>query len=500
MNIKAEKSNFQPYFFALMKTTIPSPGLQSLLKVSFLAGMIFLVGCSQDNGSDPITPEPETKAETIVIFSINDPHGKIHNFDKIAAIIEKEKEKESQVFFVSGGDIFSGNPIVDYHPEKGFPIVDLMGKAGMDVSALGNHEFDYGQEILKERMIQADFPFLCANLVESTSGFTLPQGKVIIEKDGFEIAFLSVVETGSSDNKPLSHPKKLAGLEFTEGVTAMKKFETDEEVQAADLVVALTHYGKSGDRMILEQHNFVDLVIGGHNHSIYNEEVSGRYMVQSGADLKYLTKLSLTVEDGKVTDYVYKLIDLNTVTERDPELTQLIEEYNNQPEFFVEIGTSLQDHDAAETACFYTTALQTITGADLVFQNYGGIRARLDYGTITPFDIYTIDPFQNGLESYSMDVAKVEEFINASYVSSLAYSGLRMETINGRLELLNAEGEQLADNTLIKVALSDYLTSVYSGDFTNPEKIFEKTTAEYLIDYLLQHQSVIDLEGCNRGI
>src|SRR5690606_36125845 len=113
---------------------------------------------------DPIPPEAEAEVETIVIFSINDPHGKIHNFDKIKTIIDKEKEKESQVYFVSGGDIFSGNPIVDYHPEKGSPLVDLMGKAGMDVSALGNHEFDYGQEILQDRMLQADFPFLCANL------------------------------------------------------------------------------------------------------------------------------------------------------------------------------------------------------------------------------------------------------------------------------------------------------------------------------------------------
>lgn len=468
--------------------------------MSLLAGMLFFIGCSKDNSSDPILPAPESKAETIVIFSINDPHGKIHNFDKIAAIIEKEKQEESQVFFVSGGDIFSGNPIVDYHPEKGFPIVDLMGKAGMDVSALGNHEFDYGQEILKERMLQAEFPFLCANLVKSNSQFSLPEGKVLIEKDGFEIAFLSVVETSSPDNKPLSHPKKLTGLEFTEGVSEMRKFETDEEILAADLVVALTHYGRSGDQMILEQHDFVDLVIGGHNHSIYSEKIAGRYMVQSGADLKYLTKLTLTVEEGEVTNYEHELIELNSVTIRDPELTQLIDEYNNQPEFFVEIGTSLRNHNSAETACFYTTALQNITGADLVFQNYGGIRAGLDYGSITPFDIYTIDPFQNGLESYAMDAAQVEDFINAPYVSSLAYAGLSMESINSRLELLDAEGQQLPDDVMVKVALSDYLTSVYSGNFRGPEKIFEKTTAEYLIDYLLQHQQEIDLRDCNRGI
>jgi 5'-nucleotidase len=370
----------------------------------------------------------------------------------------------------------------------------------MDVSALGNHEFDYGQEVLQERMLDSDFPFLCANIESSSSGFTIPQGKLILEKDGFEIAFISVVETGSADNKPLSHPKKLQGLEFSEGVNAMAKYRNDAEVMAADLVVAVTHYGRTGDKMILEQHDFVDLVVGGHNHSVYSEQVNDRYMVQSGSNLKILTKLSLTVEDGEVTDYTHELIYLDQVTETDDAMEELIAEYNNQPEFFVEIGTSLQDHNTAETACFYTDALRTITGADVVFQNYGGIRAGLDYGSITPFDIYTIDPFQNGLDSFTMTVGELEDFLNSSYAPSLAYSGIRMESRNGRKELIAANGSNMPDNTEITVALNDYISNVYAQDFQQPTTTYEKTTAEYLIDYLLQHQSVIDNDGCNRGI
>lgn len=483
-----------------MVTHLSISAAEYLRKMTFLTGILFLVSCSSETPEDPAPPEVEPQSEEIVIYSINDPHGKIHNFGKIKAIIDKEKETESQVFFVSGGDIFSGNPIVDYHPEKGFPIVDLMGKAGMDVSALGNHEFDYGQEVLQERMLDSEFPFLCANIETSTSGFTIPQGKLILEKDGFEIAFISVVETGSADNEPLSHPKKLQGLEFSEGVNAMAKYRNDAEVMAADLVVAVTHYGRTGDKMILEQHDFVDLVVGGHNHSVYSEQVNGRYMVQSGSNLKILTKLSLTVENGEVIDYAHELIYLDQVTETDDAMEELIAEYNNQPEFFVEIGTALRDHNTAETACFYTDAIRTITGADVVFQNYGGIRAGLDYGSITPFDIYTIDPFQNGLDSFTMTVGELEDFLNSSYAPSLAYSGIRMESRNGRKELIAANGSNMPDNTQITVALSDYISNVYAQDFQQPTKTYEKTTAEYLIDYLQQHRSVIDNDGCNRGI
>lgn len=438
-------------------------------------------------------------SEAVVIYTINDPHGKINNFAKIKAILDEERETNSRVFFVSGGDIFSGNPIVDYHPQKGFPIIDLMNKTGMDVSALGNHEFDYGQEILNKRMQQAEFPFLCANVNKQDALLEVPQGHAVIEKDGLKIAFLSVVETGSN-GKPSTHPKKVEGLQFSEGVNALNTFEDTEAVVEADLVVALTHYGSYGDRRILEQHDFVDLAIGGHNHAIYNEEVNGRYMVQSGSDLKYLTKLSLKVQEGVVVQYQHEIIDLSKVTAEDAEMKNLIAQYNNQPEFFNEIGTSLQDHNSAETGCFYTDALRSITGADIVFQNYGGIRAGLDYGKITPFDIYTIDPFGNGLESYTMTVGEIETFLNSQNVASLAYSGVQMYRKNGVADLYDASGKPLPNDSVLKVSLSDYISNVYVDYFGTPDEVFEKTTAEYLIEYLQGHQSVIDYENCNRGI
>lgn len=473
--------------------------LEYLLKMTFLAGIFFAVSCSSDNPDNPAPPEVGPQSETITIFTINDPHGKINNFAKIKAIIDAEKETESQVFFVSGGDIFSGNPIVDYHPEKGFPIIDLMNKSGMDVSALGNHEFDYGQEILNKRMEQANFPFLCANVENQSGDLNLPQGHTSIEKDGFKIAFISVVET-NSNNKPSTHPKKVEGLEFVEGVSAFSDYGNDVAVKDADLVVALTHYGSYGDRRILEQHDFVDLVIGGHNHALYSEAVGGKYMVQSGADLKYLTKLELTVENGEITEYRREVIGLEKPLEEDEEMKQLIAEYNNQPQFFVELGTSLQDHSSYETGCFYTDALRTVTGADIVFQNYGGIRAGLDYGTITPFDIYTIDPFGNGLDTFSMTVGDIKEFLSASNSNALAYSGLEIRRSAGRIIIYDPAGQALADNELLVVGLSDYISNVYADYFDAPLKTYEKTTAEYLIEYLEQHQSVIDYDGCYNSI
>lgn len=461
--------------------------------------IVLLNSCSSTENS-VTDPAQDNAPESIVIFTINDPHGKIENFAKVKAIIDEEKKTESQVFFVAGGDLFSGNPIVDFHPEKGFPIIDLMGKAGIDVSALGNHEFDYGQDILNARMQQATFPFLCANVNNYTGELDVPKGQVNIEKDGFEIAFIGVVETSSPGNIPSTHPKRIKGLEFHEGVEAVEPYRDSVAVKNADLVVALTHYGSEGDEMILKNHDFVDLVIGGHNHDIYNRKVAGRYMVQSGSDLENMTKLSLEVLDGKIVNYSYELIKLDDSLEEDAEMAQLIAEYNNQPEFFVEIGTSMQDHDSAETGCFYTDALRTITGADLVFQNYGGIRAGLDYGSITPFDIYTIDPFGNGLDTFSMTVAELKRFLTSPEAPSLAYSGVKIARADGNIIIYDSEGNVMSDDEVLIIGLNDYISNVHADMFGSPLKTFEKTTAEYLIEYLQQYQSVIDYEGCNNSI
>ena len=89
------------------------------------------------------------------------------------------------------------------------------------------------------------------------------------------------------------------------------------------------------------------------------------------------------------------------------------------------IGSSAIDHSRDETACFYTDALRQVSGSDFIIQNRGGVRANLDQGEVTPFDIYTIDPFGNGFETYNFTVGEMEnvlESIPTSYSYSTHYN------------------------------------------------------------------------------
>ena len=441
---------------------------------------------------------PLSAQETVVIYAINDPHGQINNFPRLKTLIENDRAQNSKVFFVSAGDLFSGNPIVDYHENKGFPMIDLLNDCGLDISVIGNHEFDYGQDVLNARIDQAEFPFICDNVSDASGALADVNGFELITKDGFTIAFVGVVETGSPGLRPLTHPKKIEGLTFTEGLNSFPNYEDLKADNDADLLVALTHYGSYKDRKILETYSFVDLVIGGHTNGEYGEAYENGYMVMSGKNLEKVSKTTLTVTNKAITDFNFELIDLSDTSMAFDQPTQSkVDDYNNQPEFYTVIGESEIDHTRSETACLYTDALQNITGADFVIQNMGGIRTYLDEGDITPFDIYSIDPFGNSLDTFEMTITDFRTFLN-NYQSSYSYSTtLEINKDENQVLQFTKDGVALEDTDVIEFSLNDYISNVFGDYFPQPSFTYDETTADYIIQYIRDiHQGAVNYEDC----
>ena len=100
---------------------------------------------------------------TIIILHTNDVHGGIAGYAKLAALKESYKEKGAYVLLVDAGDHIQGEPVVSV--SQGATAIELMNLAGYDVSALGNHEFDYGYENLKKLAEAASYPIVAANVL-----------------------------------------------------------------------------------------------------------------------------------------------------------------------------------------------------------------------------------------------------------------------------------------------------------------------------------------------
>lgn len=422
---------------------------RSLLTVSVFFVYSLVAACSSEasgplGGNAQLNDSPQSFKE-VVIFSVNDVHGRIDNFGKVKHIIDEARTKYQSVYFVSAGDLFSGNPIVDFHPEKGYPLIDLLSKSGLDVNVIGNHEFDYGQQELAERIDQASFDFICSNVDPGSGSLPEVPDYTLIESGGVKVAFVGVVETGSRGGLPLTHPKKIEGLGFEDGNAGFNRFASLKETSGADLLVALTHQGEQEDRELLSQHGFIDLVIGGHTNQLYGYSLNNKFMVMSGKHLETMGKTTLKLfDDGRIS-YEFEVIDLMAAGPEDPEMLTLIEQYNNCPEFYE-----------------------------------------------------TIDPFGNGFEAYELSAAALEDLLEQIDVSFSYSSDFTLERSGDQIELLQ-NGVPLSNDRLVTLALNDYLTNEFAELFGEPTLTYELTTADYLIQYLKTlSPGPINYEDCER--
>lgn len=455
--------------------------------------LLVVLGCSPS-----MSEQNEIGVQQVAIYSINDPHGRLANFSKVEPILNTARDTYEAVFFVSAGDLFSGNPIVDFYTEKGYPIIDLLNDLDMDVSVLGNHEFDYGQATLSDRIAQAQFPFLCANVSGGTGALAAVPGAITLEKNGFRIAFVGIVETSSPQKKPLTHPKKIKGLDFQDGIDVFASYTGYKEGQKADALIALTHQGEVKDAELLKTYPEIDVIIGGHTNQIYGQQKQNGLMVMSGKYLETLGKTILTFRNGKFQSASFSSIDLTSAKEENSTIKDKVAIYNQAPEFFEVLGQSAHDHNRTETACFYVKALREQTQADLVIQNSGGVRNDLPQGDITPYTIYSIDPFGNGIDTYDMTVAEIEAFFS-HYRASFSYdSNYTLEKQGERYRLVDAEGQALPAGMSLSIALNDYITYVNSDYFAEPTYSFPLTTADYLMKYVSTQTTPVDFSGCDQ--
>lgn len=466
--------------------------VKQYLFILFVA--FFTLSCSNNNENTP--PPIDEKIKELTIFHINDQHGRLDNFSKIKYIVDEEKT-QTNVLLVCAGDIFSGNPVVDNHDEKGFPMIDLMNKVGFDISVIGNHEFDYGETILKDRFEQSHFDWVCANVEMNSTGIPEPSEFTSITKNNVKVTFLGLVETNGKENEtiPSTHPWRVQNLTFEEYSSVTADYSAVKEQEQSDLYIALTHLGNSSDENLARNFPYFDLIIGGHSHSIDNETVNNIPIVQAGSNLNYLGKINLTIKDKQIESLHYELIDLNAYSNYDADLKEVIDTYNEDADLDEVIGYSDAYHSRSGVGSFYTDALRMEMDVDISFQNTGGVRNTLDEGDILKGEIYTIDPFNNGSVTYTMTVKEIKDFLKGSKVA-IYYAGVEIEQENGFITI-SKDGNVLKDSENLIIGLNDYIPAVYDSYFTQEPTFKTYTTAEAIINYLESTSTSINYSEVN---
>lgn len=434
----------------------------------------------------------------LTIFTINDIHGRIDAFPKLKALIEAE-EKRNAVILTAAGDVFSGNPVVDNYRKRGYPMIDLMNRTGVDVASLGNHEFDYGQDILRKRIRQSDFPWLCANVETTSSLLPQPPAYAEITAGDLRLLFLGMVETyGKADAvMPSTHPWKLENLTFSPYYKITDQYAHLKSEQKADLYIALSHLGEYADFRLAGNYPFFDLIIGGHSHSLTDTIINEIPIFHAGGNFRYAGRLRIDYEEGEVRQLEYELIRMDTVSVADRRLSRRVRRYNAKAQMEEVLGYAETALTKSQVGCLYTDALRIQQGVDVVFQNSGGVRSGLDQGDITKKEIYTIDPFNNGFVRMKMSVDEIIGFLKNSG-EGLYYSGISLDqTEEGDIELCR-EGEKLAGNTLLTLGINDYIAAVNDRWLPDEHELVPLNTAEIIIAYLEQLEAKVDYADCDR--
>ena len=437
-----------------------------------------------------------TKDVEITLLCTNDIHGRVDNFPKLAAYYTSVKASNPNTFLFSGGDMFSGNPLVDNYPDKGYPIIDLMNKTGYRLNSIGNHEFDYGQDILNDRRAQAVFPFLSANVLPDSARAQLKQVEPyrIYKIDGITMAVLGLTQVGA-DGTPSAHPDRMRNIVFTDPVKTVEKYRFLRE---NNVFVGLFHTGLETDVEIANAVPELDVILGGHSHTKIDTGMlqNGVLITQAAAYLQYVGETRISIKNGKVVKRTNRLVNLNELVDEDAEVRALLDKYKKDDPLSKVIGRAANEVEGKERlGSLMTRAIVEETGVDMAFQNAGGIRIdRIPKGDVTLNTIYSLDPFNNDVVKLTMSYDEIASLLKGTlkryelpdlYASGMSY---KFEfDANSKLksfEMFDASGKPLDKNKKYTVGMNSYIYSKYEFKHEDPGAAAGITASQTLIDYI----------------
>lgn len=287
-----------------------------------IATLLFLVGVALG-------------AQTITLLHANDSHshldlwgpkdssleGTLSGIARVGTVIEETKATDPNVLVLHAGDVFHGDFF--FNAYFGVPELQLLQQLGFDAMAVGNHEFDYGPDVLTNSLSMAygtaTLPLLSANL--DMTGYpaleTWIQSSTMKDVGGVKAGIFGM----TVPNVPTSQPAPvviLGGDDPTVLMTIAGTQAATLRAQGAQVVIFLSHLGYTYDQLVAQNVQGIDLIVGGHDHYVFDQPVAftnpggGKtYVVQAGKFYQYVGKMHFTYADGGITMDDYRLVPVD---------------------------------------------------------------------------------------------------------------------------------------------------------------------------------------------
>jgi len=440
----------------------------------------------------------------------------------IKEVRAKAEAAGEEVLLVDVGDMFQGTPIGN--KTEGRAVIEYFNAIGYDFAVPGNHDFDLGREVTEARAKQSEFPWVCANLIETETGehVTWVQPTLMLEIGGVKVGVVGIITPGTAQ---MAFEDHIAGLEFLNMPDSIGKYRDQLRDEGADIIFLAIHEGlpfdpKEGWKRIAgstetetdgEQqgtyganHSYggmnlmelvhyvpgIDLAVGGHTHRGYQEP---------WIDPVNHTMCFETFGNGSSIGHAILLIDRKTRTlvgwepshDRgtiitlfedeiwpDEEIAEVIRPHHEQAEVAMgqvvgntAVSLGRGGPGANLVGNLVTDAMREYFEADFSFQNLGGLRADIPLGDITARDVFAVLPFGNELVEVQMDGRMLRRIIErkvAGRSGGICLSGVRMSFDTTREDYdrvveLEIGGEPWDPDRMYKAIATNFLMEGNSG-------------------------------------
>lgn len=452
----------------------------SLLRCAILAFLILLGGCA---------PQPSDQALRVTLLAINDFHGNLETPGGTVEVADPaDATKKSRVraggaahlatllkdlagtrpnpIVVASGDLIGGSPSIAALL-RNEPAIQALDAMRLEVSSVGNHEFDRGVAELKrmqnggchaegcfgEAFSGAKFKYLAANVIEEKTGATLFAPYFIKRFEGVAVAFVGVVLKGAAS---IVIPSGVAGVRFLDEAETVNALIPDLKRQGVEAIVVLIHEGgaTSGSYndpacpdfrgaiidVVKRLDSAVDAVVSGHTHAAYVCRVGSRLVTQAGNNGRFLTVLELII-DRRSRDVVSSaaqnlVVDAGryaadatvaAIVARAKAATAKITSARvgslakPLPRAANNAGQSALG-DVVADAQLLASAAPESGGAQFALINFGALRADLlpRDGALTLGDVLTVMPFENELVVLELKGAQIAELLEQQWTANTA--------------------------------------------------------------------------------
>ena len=380
-------------------------------------------------GETSRAPRPAIAGRRLRIIGTNDVHGALEpradangvrrgGLAYVAAAIRRAEAEcsppQCTALLLDGGDEFQGTPASNF--AFGSPVVEAFNTIGLAAAALGNHEFDWGQDTLRARMRQARYAFLGANVRDSL-GRAVPwiRRDTLIVRGATKIGVIGV----STKSTPTStRASNVVGLRFDDPAPIVDTLTRSLRARGAEVIVVVAHAGAFCDRtgrascagevvdlaQRVTQH--VDAIVSGHTHSLVNTLVNGIPIVQGRSQGQAIDVVDLpldapegamplhevreVVPDSIAPDSTVSTIVAQAVSAAAPRANRSIARF---AEYMKKSPAGAEEQ--VPLGNLIADAMRVEGKGDIGIMNNGGIRADLRAGTATFGDLFEIQPFGN---------------------------------------------------------------------------------------------------------